>query len=289
MNRRTASANAKAPRKKNKKSKNLSGQQPLERKLPPSLPVGNSAENDLRLYTPVFQVEARKKLVYYASDITAAGTAGALTTYVFSANGLYDPDITSGGHQCIGWDQMMIFFEQATCLSSKITVQACGNGAQACNVSVSLSPDTSAAASVQALIENGLIARAIVDGRGSTSYGTGTRIKSVSLDCDVAKYFGRPSPREIVNDPDLLSTSGANPTEQVYFIVNTWGFAGFTDNTSVAMDAVLEFDVVFWEPRKASTSLQQAAQARSGSVPKNVTRTRYDSPVRGTRDPTCKR
>lgn len=273
MNRRTP-GKARPLSKIAKKNKN-SGLQPEEKRQPSTLPVGRSAEADLRLYTPVFPVSTRKKLVYYEPALSIAATAGVLTTYVYSANGAYDPDITSGGHSPIGWDQMMIFYEQATVLSSKITVNACGNGAQACNVAVSISPDTSAPASTTVLMENGFIARTIVDGRGGGSYGTGTRIKSVSLDNDAAKYFGRPSPREMVNDTTLSCNSGANPTEQVYYLLNTWGFGSFSDNTSVSADVVIEYDCIFWEPRKAPISAPTATPLVA-----NKNDTRANGPVR---------
>jgi hypothetical protein len=124
------------------------------------------------------------------------------------------------------------------------------------NLSVCLAPDTTSSV-IPDLIENGLVAPVVLDGRANGGYGTGERIRTTHLNCDVAKYFGRPSFREIVNDPLLYATAASNPTEQVYFLINTWGFGSFSDNTSVSFDVVIEFDVIFWEPRKVGAELRR--------------------------------
>jgi len=100
----------------------------------------------------------------------------------------------------------------------------------------------------------------MVDGRGNGGYGTGQRIGRLDLNCDVVKYFGRKSSREILDDVNLYGTVAANPTEQVYFCINTWGFGGLTDNTSVACDVVIEYDAVFWEPRKVAAQFVTVVQ-----------------------------
>ncbi len=213
----------------------------------------SAALSDLRYQIPLFTTPFRKaKLFYYEPSISLTGTAGVIAQYAFTANGMYDPNITSTGHQPLGFDTIMGWYEQYTVLSSKITVRACGNGIQASCVSVCLAPDTTALA-LPDVLENGLIVSKVLDGRGTN--GTGQRIHNMDLSCDVAKYFGRPSPREIVNDLTLSGTAASNPTEQVYFIINTWGFGGFTDNTATQLDVVIEFDAVFWEPRKVAAQM----------------------------------
>lgn len=67
----------------------------------------------------------RTKLVKlrYADTIAMnPGASGALNRYQFRANGMYDPDITSGGHQPLGFDQYMSMYNHFTVISSKITV-----------------------------------------------------------------------------------------------------------------------------------------------------------------------
>jgi len=189
--------------------------------------------------------------MYYEPGINLTGTAGVIAQYAFSANGCYDPNVTGTGHQPMGFDTGMLYYEQCTVLASKITVRGVGNGIQPVVLSICLAPDTTTSA-LPDIVENGLCVNKVLDGRAGGGYGTGDRIGRIALDCDVAKYFGRPNRREIVNDPNLYCTAAANPVEQVYYLINTWGQGTFTDNTACSVDVILEFDVEFWEPRKVA-------------------------------------
>jgi hypothetical protein len=228
--------------------------QPEEKKGSPAN-AGFNLFGAMKTFTPLFPVQTRKRLVYYEPSLALTGSAGVYTYYVFSANGLYDVDITSTGHQPIGWDQLMLYYEQATCLRSKITLRAANNGAQVSVVGISLAPDTTSLGSAGVFIENGLNTSVLSDSRGTN--GTGQRVHELNLSCEVAKYFGRPSPREIVNDVQLCTTAAANPTEQAYYHIATWGAGGAVDNTAYLCDVLIEYDVIFWEPRKVALSLEQ--------------------------------
>ncbi len=203
----------------------------------------------------------RKRLPYYETGISLTGTAGVYSQYVFTANGLYDPNITGTGHQPLGFDTMMAYYEQYTVMASKITVRACGNGIQAVNVGLCLAPDTTTLV-VPDVIENGLIVSKVLDGRAGGGYGTGNRIKTLNLTCDVARYFGRPGGRGLLDDTNLYGTVAANPTEQVYFVIGQWGFGSFTDNTAVSMDVTIEYEAYFWEPRKIAAQLKAPVEVK---------------------------
>lgn len=202
--------------------------------------------------------------MYYEPSFGITATGGVIGQYVFTANGLYDPNITQTGHQPLGFDTMMLYYEQYTVLRSSVTLRFVGNGAQAVNVSICLAPDTTSLA-LPDVMENGLVKTKVVDGRGNGGYGTGQRVGRLDLNCDVVKYFGRKNSREILDDVNLYGTVASNPTEQVYFCINTWGFGSFTDNTAVSFDAVLEYDVVFWEPRKVAAQLLQTQEEKKES------------------------
>lgn len=48
--------------------------------------------------------------------------AGALVYHNFSCNGMYDPNETGVGHQPIGFDQHMLWYDHYTVIGSKITI-----------------------------------------------------------------------------------------------------------------------------------------------------------------------
>lgn len=208
---------------------------------------------------PIFPTSLREPhLHYYDYGQTLLSSAGLATTRFFSANGLYDPDITGTGHQPMGFDQLMLFYEQATVLNSSITVTFIGLS-QASRVAVYLSPDTTNITDPIRLAENGLMATDTVDSGVLSAVaggggGAGTRIKRVTFHCDVAKYFGRPKGRGIINDPDLYCTVAANPVEQVYFGVAVWNCFDQATAGSAEYDVLIEYDAVFFEPRKLTVS-----------------------------------
>jgi len=63
------------------------------------------------------------KLRYVDSDVTLDAGAGLVQSKTFSCNSLFDPDITSVGHQPMGYDQWSAIYQRYTVLSSKITVR----------------------------------------------------------------------------------------------------------------------------------------------------------------------
>ncbi len=124
-----------------KKGKNRKGR----RVNAPTTRRGPSVGVSLRETLPVFPIS---KLVtqqlYYENQLNLAGTAGVLARYVFSANGAYDPNITGTGHQMMGFDQMMLFYEQAVVVRSKIQVTFSSAFASDLRVAISLTPDANA-------------------------------------------------------------------------------------------------------------------------------------------------
>ncbi len=244
--------------KRHSKSKKITIRTRASRTHKNSAPTSgrSRAQGELKTQTPLFPASSSKKLPYFEPGFSLAGTAGVIQQYAFTANGLYDPNITGTGHQPLGFDTMMLYYEQYTVLRSRITINFAGNGTQPCTVALCLAPDTTALA-LPDVIENGLVVYKSVDGRGNGGYGTGQRLGSLSLACDVAKYFGRATKRELLDDPNLYGTVATNPTEQVYFIITMFGFGGLTDNTSCSFQAVIEYDACFWEPRKVAAQLEQ--------------------------------
>lgn len=58
----------------------------------------------------------------YCATQAITGTLGALGTYVFSANSIYDPDVTGIGHQPMGHDTMATLYNHYVVLGSRVRV-----------------------------------------------------------------------------------------------------------------------------------------------------------------------
>lgn len=60
-------------------------------------------------------------ILVYNERVTFDNTGGSNGQYQFSANGLYDPNITGTGHQPLYFDQFMAIYDHYTVLGSKCT------------------------------------------------------------------------------------------------------------------------------------------------------------------------
>ncbi len=190
-------------------------------------------------------------LMYCENALTVTSNTGLVASYFFSANGVYDPNVTGTGHQPMGFDEMMLMYEQYTVVSSKITVHYInGSGAGIYGAAVLyLSPDTTSITSFSRLQENGFLAwKALypISVPGSQTV--------LNLDCNIPTYFGRNrSKRAIVDDDQLAGNIAANPAEQVYFVVGAVDAAG-TNTVQLSFSVEIEYEVIFWEPKKLTQS-----------------------------------
>lgn len=212
---------------------------------------GTDVRTTLLRQMPVFPISKPVSgMVYYDYLKVLSGSPSAVPTHVYSANGMYDPDSSGLGHQPMGFDNLMAFYEQTTVVKSHIAVTFyCGAGTPA-RVGVYLSPDTTVLA-LPGLVENGLMKMTTVGGSGT---GNGKHaFATLELTCDVPTYFGK-TRGEILADPQMYTTIASNPGEQVYFNVCAWSPFDGTADVTIGYDVTITYDTVFWEPKKLSSS-----------------------------------
>lgn len=236
-------------KKKNGKVKILSK---TRRQRPATAVVGRTVHEDLRFRTPLFPPRFTKRLTYSEVGNTITATTGTPNTYFYSANGLFDPNITGVGHQPLGFDQMMAMYEHYTVTSSKISVHVINSSSAGVYgaFALYLSPDTTQITTVSQLIENGQIAWKRL--MPINVYGS---MGSLSLDCNIPAYFARNSnKRQLVEDTHLSGDIAANPAEQVYFGILSFEATGASNTVSNNFIVEIEYEVIFWEPRKLAQS-----------------------------------
>jgi hypothetical protein len=198
---------------------------------------------------PIFPIVKRVNGMMYSTYVNLTAGAGVVGGYVFSANGAFDPDITSTGHQPMGFDQMMLFYEQYTVMASRLRVQTVNGSATVfVNTFLYVSPDTTILTDSDRAVENGLIKRVTLG-----PYVGANSSKTMEISCNVPKYFGRTPGKGFINDVTVSGTAAANPSEQVYYIIATQDIAR-TAAISSYCNVEIEFDIYFWEPRKLTSS-----------------------------------
>lgn len=79
---------------------------------------------------PMLLPSRMKVPMTYVDTVDLSSTVGALGHYEYAANGLFDPDITGGGHQPYGFDQWIgQFFTKALVTRANIEVKAVATAA----------------------------------------------------------------------------------------------------------------------------------------------------------------
>lgn len=202
------------------------------------------------LWTPVFPARTTRRL-RYSTNITLSSTVGAVATHVFSANGLFDPDITSTGHQPMGFDQLMLSYEHYTVTNAHILVSFKNTTTSNPNVSISVQPSPTPVTTIDQIIEWGLIERDFLEFKGVSG-----SIKALDSRCSIKKVMGV---KDIIDVTDLQGSSAANPVEQTYFMVQMWDTSGI--NGSCFADVIIEYTAIFTEPRVLSLSLTRTLGA----------------------------
>jgi len=162
--------------------------------------------------------------------------------YDFSANGLYDPNITGSGHQPRGFDQFIVLWdhylvEKSTCKatfapsSTMVTNTICG-------ILLTDSVFTITDAPIELEQRNTTSCVISFDNHSQTRY----------LNYNAKSFFGK----RWSNDSMVGNVAG-NPADQAYFRIFAQGFSS-SDPGPVEVLVELEYDVILTEPRSVAAS-----------------------------------
>lgn len=227
-------------KKKKRNNRNASG-----------LSAGKGSSADLSLIVenrvPIFPARS-VKMLRYSSSFVLTCTAGAVQTYIFRANDAFDPDFTSTGHQPMGFDQMMLFYNHFCVTHSRLKVTF---KSTVLNVptTVCIRQDASSTplTTIDRILEYGGLVTC--DLEATPTFGSN---KTLGLDLDIAKLQGIRPPSAITADPTLRGDAASSPSEITYFHVAAWNDAGST--CSAQCSIIMEQRVIFMEPRDETES-----------------------------------
>lgn len=172
--------------------------------------------------------------------------AGLLSKYIFSANGMYDPDLTSTGHQPMGFDQLALMYNHYTVVGSKITIKFINsdtNYVQLFGVSV-LADSTGFTGDPHQYIEQGQSTYKICGKAGSDRSQTLTKTFSTK------KFFKKSN---VLDEDDLKGSSANNPTEMAFYHIVAAPLES-VDAAPVLAIVLLEYTSVWHEPRTLAQS-----------------------------------
>lgn len=184
-----------------------------------------------------FPPQLKNTLKYCSESLTISTNASGLGSHIFSANGLYDPDISGVGHQPMYFDQLTAIYNHYCVLSSRITVVPDAPITWPLSLTLVLDDDVSISASAGYTVRERHGAKTITFNPAQTSVFPALKMSWKATNV----FTGNPLSRL-----ELQGDSGNNPAEQSYFhIYVDGGAAGAT--SSFFFKVFMEFDVVWDE------------------------------------------
>ncbi len=187
------------------------------------------------------------KMKYYTT-VSINPSVGTVAKHVFAANGLYDPDITGGGHQPRIFDEMMALYNHYTVVGSRIKVTFFNSDANipvVCGIMVST--DATSSTELQDYIEQGNVRYAVV---GGDTHGSGS-LRTLTATGSPKKAFGV---AKIMDNSNLKGYVSGNPAELLYYNVFCCAQNESSDPSSVDCTVEIEYLAVFTEPTNLQAS-----------------------------------
>jgi len=206
----------------------------------------NSLSSIVELRMPVFPARI-KKLLRYSTSSALSAVSGVVQTYVFRANSLFDPDATGTGHQPMGFDQLMTWYNHYCVVAAKITVTFKAESGETGTVCIRQDASSTPLSVIDQIVEFGGLTMDTIDQVGY--FGSQ---KTLSLSLDVAKLQGITPRDAITADATLRGDVVSDPSELTYFHVHLWDAGG--QDCSCNFTVVLEQESYFFEPRDLSES-----------------------------------
>jgi hypothetical protein len=176
----------------------------------------------------------------YAEVVPLLSTLGSLNYVQYAANGVYDPNLSGGGHQPYGFDQWTPLYKNHTVLKSRIDVEAFAISAPfTCGITFSSNGNPiSSLPDPPSLIEAGRgEAGVLAPGAPARVFNSTFNLKKLFPDHDPASYQG---------------TVSANPAVVHQYVV--WAMSMDASTNTAFTTIVVEYEVLLQDPNNVVPS-----------------------------------
>lgn len=215
------------------------GVQPKKRKM--AVARAPWGKQKLKIQSPIIgaaPLEAGRQVTFkFVEALTLNPGVGVVADHLYAANGMFDPDITGGGHQPLGFDQWVgVFYNQYVVSKStiKVTLWSPGTAEFAdtyiCGISLNDNTDSLTGTAPSILMEQPRNTYRLLTNSGG-SRGTMTLTKT--FDCK--KFFKQGN---ILGDDRVRASHNANPSRLGLFHV--WAGAADEATDASALHAHVE-------------------------------------------------
>lgn len=178
------------------------------------------------------QVTHKYAHLYYAS-----ASAASYGTYVFRCNGLYDPDLTSTGHQPYLFDQLSSLYDHYMVKASRIKITV-GNvlAQQRWAVTAFIDDDGTFAGNFQTAVERNTTGKTVLMPAGSDA-------KVLTQEWSLSKNF---QVKDGLGLSRFQGTPTSDPTEVSTFVICFANSEATTQYVDILVE--IEYDTVWTEP-----------------------------------------
>lgn len=212
------------------------------RRRPP--PVGTVVSLSRQPFPQSFMTRHRY-CTQFSLNVPVTGNA---VSHVFSANSLYDPDVTGVGHQPLGFDNLAAIYNHYLVKGAKITIRGISANDSAVDgalmVGITLDSDETTLSGVDDVIEQGNTAYKLMPNKGN-----GQLLLSKTF--SAKKQFGV---KDLEDAPAMHGRSGGNPTERQYFRVWAAPLVAGADALIQYFHATIEYTALWTEPKDLAGS-----------------------------------
>lgn len=198
--------------------------------------------------TGVFGASATRKVKYVDFVDLTPGSA-SVGYHTFVANGLYDPDYTGTGHQPMGFDEIMAFFDHYTVTDATVTVDVVPktiSNVEPALLGIALT-DSHTALAGKTLPE-------VLESRVTQSYihagaYNPTDVHRIKAKFSAKEFFGV---KDVNGMYQYRGSSSTNPSEQAHFQIFASSHAATPG--PITLLVTVEFNAKFTEPRMIGQS-----------------------------------
>lgn len=185
----------------------------------------------------------------YVDFVNLDAGIGTLAYDTWSATSCYDPYVGAGGHQPLGFDQWMTFYNHYQVLGSKATAYGmvyATNPSDSVYMIGQLSASTGApATNINEAIEQKRASYRFLSSKDDKSFG------KVVVKYSPRRFFNLKNPQD---EHDLRGSITSNPTENAYFQIMVGGMNPSDNPTQINLRIVIDYLVLLTERKHLSQS-----------------------------------
>lgn len=194
--------------------------------------------------------KSRTAKLRYCETISFNPASGVAGTYTFSANGLYDPNISGTGHQPYGFDQLMALYNHYTVLGARIKITPINGSANLYyTLGIKLCDTTQLNSSTPDYImeQPGFRKRVVANNAAVSAPG-------MSCNFSCKKFFRHRSKALVLANTDLRGSASVNPAEQAYFIIVYQPVVVLQDLPDTTFQVQIDYCATFTGPKELGSS-----------------------------------